>query len=169
MTAPDQGSRVFCSVREGDSRSPSLGCQAAHDALLKGFRCSRAFPPRPAANAASKARLANSISQGVRRNPPDGGTPEFLPHRFQIIHFAGATLASPEMQLASQRIRRIQFSVKKSVQDQFPIRTGAGRARTGFGLRRPDHGNAHRVAERERQLADLTMTLPFMFGWIEHK
>jgi hypothetical protein len=25
------------------------------------------------------------------------------------------------------------------------------------------------VAERKRQLASLTMTLPFMFGWIEHK
>ena len=77
-------------------------------------------------------------------------------------------MASREMQLASQRIRRIQFSVKKSVQDQFPIRTGAGRARTGFGRRRPDHGHAHRVVERKRQLAGLTMTLPFMFGWIEH-
>ena len=77
-------------------------------------------------------------------------------------------LASPEMQLASQRIRRIQFSVKQRVQDQFPIRTGAGRARTGFGRWRPDHGYAHRVAEPERQLAGLTMTLPFMFGWIEH-
>jgi len=80
-----------------------------------------------------KARLANSISQGVRRNPSDGGTPEFLPHRFQIIHFAGATLASPEVQLASQRIRRVQFSVEESVQDEFPIRTGAGRAHAGFG------------------------------------
>ena len=28
----------------------------------------------------------------------------------------------------------------------------------------------HRLAERERQLAPgLTMTFPFMFGWIEHK
>ena len=42
-----------------------------------------------------KARLANSISQGVRRNPPDGGTPQFPPHRFQISQFSGATLASP--------------------------------------------------------------------------
>ena len=95
-----------------------------------------------------KARLANSISQGVRRNPSDGGTPEFLPHRFQIIHFAGATLASPEVQLASQRIHRVQFSVEESVQDEFPIRTGAGRAHAGFGRRRRDHDNAHHVAER---------------------
>ena len=95
-----------------------------------------------------KTRLANSISQGVRRNPPDGGTPEFLPHRFQIIHFAGATLASPEVQLASQRIRRVQFSVEESVQDEFPIRAGACRAHAGFGRRRREHGNAHHVAER---------------------
>src|ERR1700687_1359059 len=38
---------------------------------------------------------ADSISQGVRRNPPDGGTPQFPPHRFQISQFSGATLASP--------------------------------------------------------------------------
>src|SRR5258705_215694 len=76
-----------------------------------------------------KARLANSISQDNRRSPPDGGTPEFLPHRFQIFHFAGATLASPEVQLASQRIRRVQFSVEESVQDEFPIRAGAGSVR----------------------------------------
>ena len=95
-----------------------------------------------------KARLANSISQDNRRSPPDGGTPEFLPHRFQIFHFAGATLASPEVQLASQRIRRVQFSVEESVQDEFPIRTGASRAHAGFGRRRREHGNAHHVAER---------------------
>jgi hypothetical protein len=34
---------------------------------------------------------------------------------FRSFISAGATLASPEMQLASQRIRRIQFCVKKSV------------------------------------------------------
>jgi hypothetical protein len=39
-----------------------------------------------------------------------------------------------KMQLASQRIRRVQFSVKKSVWDQFPIRTGSGRAHAVFGL-----------------------------------
>src|ERR1700722_14110667 len=49
-----------------------------------------------------KARLANSISQGVGRSPGDDGTPQFLPHRFQIFHFAGTTLASFEMQLAGQ-------------------------------------------------------------------
>src|SRR3981189_757096 len=102
-----------------------------------------------------KTRLANSISQGVRRNPPDGGTPEFLPHRFQIIHFAGATWPPPEVQLASQRIRRVQFSVEESVQDEFPIRTGAGRAHAGFGRRRREHGNAHHVAERGHSLAGL--------------
>jgi hypothetical protein len=115
------------------------------------------------------AQLANSVSQGVWRNPPDGGTLEFLPHRFQIFHFVGATLAAPEVKLASQRIHRVQFSVEKSVQDEFPFRTGAGCAYAGFGRRRPDHGDALHVAERERQLAGLTMTLPFMFGWIEHK
>jgi hypothetical protein len=31
-------------------------------------------------------------------------------------------LASPEMRLASQRIISVQFSVKKRMQDQFPIR-----------------------------------------------
>jgi GTP cyclohydrolase II len=54
---------------------------------------------------------ADSIAQGSRRSPPDGGTPQSLPHRFQISQFAGATLASPEVQLASQQIRRVQFSV----------------------------------------------------------
>jgi hypothetical protein len=58
---------------------------------------------------------------------------------------------------------------RKSVENEFPFRTGAGRTQASFGRRRPDHGNAHHVAERERQLAGLTMTLPFMFGWIEHK
>jgi hypothetical protein len=46
-----------------------------------------------------KPRLANSISQGVRRSPPDGGTPEFLPYRFQIFQFAAATLTLLKMQL----------------------------------------------------------------------
>ena len=89
-----------------------------------------------------KARLANSISQGVRRNPPDGGTPEFLPHRFQIIHFAGATLASPEVQLASQRIRRVQFSV-----NAIPVRLHSA-CLTGnvFGSRRCDCGDQLRLA-----------------------
>jgi hypothetical protein len=66
-----------------------------------------------------KARLANSISQGVRRNPPDGGTPQFLPHRFQISQFSGATLASLEMQLANLRIRRVQFSIEKAWRTSF--------------------------------------------------
>ncbi|HYS91757.1 MAG TPA: hypothetical protein VEN78_43250 [Bradyrhizobium sp.] len=89
-----------------------------------------------------KTRLANSISQGVRRNPPDGGTPEFLPHRFQIIHFAGATLASPEVQLASQRIRRVQFSV-----NAIPVRLHSA-CLTGnvFGSRRCDCGDQLRLA-----------------------
>src|SRR6266850_4477022 len=55
---------------------------------------------------------ADSIAQGSRRSPPDGGTPQSLPHRFQISQFSGATLASPEMQFASQRIHRLQFSVE---------------------------------------------------------
>jgi hypothetical protein len=97
----------------------------------------------------SERRLANSISQDNGRSPPDGGTPEFLPHRFQIFHFDGTTLASPEVQLASQRIRRVQFSVEESVQDEFPIRAGAGRAHAGIGRRRREHGNVHHVAERE--------------------
>src|SRR5216684_6153576 len=95
-----------------------------------------------------KTRLANSISQGVRRNPPDGGTPQFLPHRIQISQFSGATLASLEMLLACLRIRRVQFSIEKSVEDQFPIRTGTSRAHAGFERRRRDHDNAHHVAER---------------------
>jgi hypothetical protein len=96
-----------------------------------------------------KARLADSISQGGRRNPPGGGTPQFPPHRFQISQFSGATLAPLEMQLASLRIRCVQFSIEKSVEDQFPIRTGTGRAHAGFGRRRRDHDNAHHVAERK--------------------
>jgi hypothetical protein len=103
----------------------------------------------PSSRRLRKVRLANSISQGVRRNPPDGGTPQFPPHRFQISQFSGATLASLEMQLANLRIRRVQFSIKKSVEDQFPIRTGTGRAHAGFERRRRDHDNAHHVAERK--------------------
>src|SRR6267142_5028679 len=83
---------------------------------------------------------ADSIAQGSRRSPPDGGTPQSLPHRFQISQFAGATLASPEVQLASQRIRRVQFSV-----NAIPVRLhsacltgnvfghGAATAGTSFG------------------------------------
>jgi GTP cyclohydrolase II len=68
--------------------------------------------------------------------------PEFLPHRFQIIHFAGATLASPEVQLASQRIRRVQFSV-----NAIPVRLHSA-CLTGnvFGSRRCDCGDQLRLA-----------------------
>jgi hypothetical protein len=90
-----------------------------------------------------KARLANSILQGVRGNLADDEALEFPPHGFQIFHFAETPLASREMQLASQRIRRAQFSIEKSVQDEFPIRTGAGRSHAGFGRWRREHGNAH--------------------------
>jgi hypothetical protein len=38
---------------------------------------------------------ADSIAQGSRRSPPNGGPPHSMPHRFQISQFAGATLASP--------------------------------------------------------------------------
>src|SRR6476661_11081760 len=92
---------------------------------------------------------ADKIAQDSRRSPPDGGTPQSLPHRFQISQFSGATLASPEMQFANQRIHRLQFSVEESVQDQFPVRTSASRAHAGFRRRRRDHGNMQRVAEPE--------------------
>src|SRR6266481_3687550 len=60
----------------------------------------------PSKDAISRFDCARQQAQS-----PDGGTPHSLPHRFQISQFAGATLASPEVQLASQRIRRVQFSV----------------------------------------------------------
>src|SRR6267378_7545706 len=97
---------------------------------------------------ARRVRLANSISQGVRRRPPNGETLEFLSHRFEISQFVGATLASLKMQLASLRIRRVQFSVEKRVQDELPVRTGTSRAHAGFERGRRDHGHAHHVAER---------------------
>jgi hypothetical protein len=53
-----------------------------------------------------------------------------------------------QVSLARQCICRIQFSVKKSVQDEFPLRTGAGHAHTGFGRGRPGHGNALHAAKR---------------------
>jgi len=85
---------------------------------------------------------ADSIAQGSRRSPPDDGTPQSLPHRFQISQFAGATLASPEVQLASQRIRRVQFSV-----NAIPVRLHSARL-TGnvFGSRRCDCGDQLRLA-----------------------
>ncbi len=79
-------------------------------------------------------------------------------------------MALPKVLLAPQRIRHVQFSVEKSMEDEFPFRTGAGRTHPAFGAKRLEHRNAHQVVEREVQLAPgLTMTLPFMFGWIEHK
>jgi GTP cyclohydrolase II len=85
---------------------------------------------------------ADSIAKGSRRSSPDGGTPQSLPHRFQIYQFAGATLASPEVQLASQRIRRVQFSV-----NAIPVRLHSA-CLTGnvFGSRRCDCGDQLRLA-----------------------
>src|SRR5712672_1721578 len=84
----------------------------------------------------------DSIAQGSRRSAPDGGTPQSLPHRFQISQFAGATLASPEVQLVSQRIRRVQFSV-----NAIPVRLHSA-CLTGnvFGSRRCDCGDQLRLA-----------------------
>jgi hypothetical protein len=113
--------------------------------------------------------LANSRSQRVGRSPPKGRTREFQSHGFQTFQFCGATLASLKMLFAGQGIRRVQLSVEKRMKYQFPFRTGTTRTHAGCGHRRRDHGNAHPVAERKRQPGSLTMTLPFMFGWIEHR
>jgi hypothetical protein len=110
------------------------------------------------------------MSQRARSRPTQGGTSDFPSHGFQIFYFKEAALALPKVLLARQRICRVQFSVEKCMENEFPFRTWAGRTHAACGRRRPDHGDAQQVAERERQLAPgLTMTLPFMFGWIEHK
>jgi hypothetical protein len=88
MTAPDQRSRVFCSVRGGDSDPPPSVARP-----LTTSRCSRAFPPKPGANAPSKSVISQF---DLASSPPDGGTLEFPPHEFQIFHFPGAALASPK-------------------------------------------------------------------------
>jgi hypothetical protein len=116
------------------------------------------------------ARLANSTSQGGWRKPIHGGAFNSPSHGFQIFHFDRATLALPKMLLALLRIRRVQFSVEKRMESKLPFRTRTGPAHPAFGARRREHRGAHQVVERDRQLAPgLTMTLPFMFGWIEHK
>jgi hypothetical protein len=75
--------------------------------------------PKSAADV-PKGAISQTISQDNGGSPPDGGTPDFLPHRFQIFQFAGAALASAEMQLASDRIRRVQFFVEKRVENECP-------------------------------------------------
>jgi hypothetical protein len=116
------------------------------------------------------ARLANSTSQCGWRRPIHGGAFDSPSHRFQIFHLDRATLALPKVLLALLRIRRVQFSVEKRMESKLPFRTGNGPAHPAFGARRREHRGAHQVVERDRQLPPgLTMTLPFMFGWIEHK
>jgi hypothetical protein len=163
MAAINRWSRVFYSRTE----QPTTPGQSIATFLGNGFRLTER---RPAAIAASNARLQNSMSQRARSRPTHGGTSDFPSHGFQIFHFNRATLALPKVLLAGQRIWRVQFSVEKSVEHELPIRTGTGRTRAACGRRRPDHCHAYHVAEPERQpAAGLTMTLPFLFGWIEHK
>ena len=126
---------------------------------------------RPAANGLSKCRPTSEFDFATqRRKPIHGGAFNSPSHGFQIFHFDRATLALPKMLLAPLRIRRVQFSVEKRMESKLPFRTGTGPAHPAFGARRREHRGAHQVVERDRQLAPgLTMTLPFMFGWIEHK
>ena len=109
--------------------------------------------------------LANSISQSSVRKPIHGGAFNSPSHGFQIFHFDRATLALLKVLLAPLRIRRVQFSVEKRMENKLPFRTGTGPAHPAFGAWRREHRGAHQVVERDRQLAPgLTMTLPFMFG-----
>ena len=54
-------------------------------------------------------------------------------------------MALPKVFLAPERIRRAQFSVKKSVENEFPFRTGPGCTHAGFPRWQADHGDAHQV------------------------
>jgi hypothetical protein len=143
--------RVFCQVDQGSSR-----------------------PRRPVDRRQmarrNAVRLANSTSQRDRHKPIHGGAFNSPSHGLQIFHFDRATLALPKMLLALLRLRRVQFSIEKRMESKLPFRTGACPTHPAFGVRRREHRGAHQVVERDRQLAPgLTMTLPFMFGWIEHK
>jgi hypothetical protein len=58
MTAPDQRNRVFCSVGEGDSRSPLPRLPGRLRRLPKGSPLLARFSAKPAANAASKGEIS---------------------------------------------------------------------------------------------------------------
>jgi hypothetical protein len=87
--------------------------------------------------------LGNSLSQGSGSRPIHGGTFDSPPHGFQIFHFDGATSALPKVLLAPQRIRHVQFSVEKRMQNEFPFRTGTGCTHPAFGAKRLEHRDAH--------------------------
>src|SRR6266436_8085248 len=63
------------------------------------------------------ARLSNSIPQRATRRPTHDDTS-------QLFYFKEAALALPKVLLARERIRSVQFSVKKSTKSEFPFRTG---------------------------------------------
>jgi hypothetical protein len=112
---PDQRSRVFRSVHEGNSR-PCWASECRPEMLDYPIRF----------------RNATGAVQ------PNCGTREYPSRGFQFFYFNEATLASSKVLLASQRICRVQFSVEKRMENELPFRTGAGGTRAGFG----DHDSA---------------------------
>jgi hypothetical protein len=166
MTGPAQRSRIFYSgSRAVDPATRPLPGRSRP--LLRHQPCPQVFRDGLRRMPLRKARLANSISQRERSTPTHGGTRDSPSHGFQTFHFNGAALALHKVLLAVERIYCVQFPVEKSMKNEFPFRTGATRA--GFGCGQADHRNAHPVVPDGQLAPALTMTLPFMFGWIEHK
>src|SRR6266404_6372144 len=78
------------------------------------------------------ARLSNSIPQRATRRPTHDDTSDFPSHGFQLFYFKEAAVALPKVLLACERIRSVQFSVKKSMKSEFPFRTGPDCTYAGF-------------------------------------
>src|ERR1700691_6278535 len=120
------------------------------------------LPQRPPANAIPKCSTIQFDSATPRSSPANCGTREYPSHGFQFFYFNEAPSALPKVLLASQRTCRVQFSAENRMENEVPFRTGASVARAGSRIM-----TMHRL---ERQPASgLTMTFPFIFGWIEHK
>ena len=154
MTAPDP--------EPGFLSGPPMPGPVDRNASWKRVRARRAATAMNGRRNA--APLANSISQGGRHGPVHGGTFDSPSHGFQIFHFDGATLALSKVSLAPQRIRHVQFSVEKRMENEFPFRTGAGRTHPAFGAKRLEHRDAHQVVERRSAGPRLDDDLAFHVG-----
>src|ERR1700722_65735 len=108
------------------------------------------------------AQPSNLIPQRNRSSPAICGTREYPSHGFQFFYFNEAPSALPKVLLAGQRICRVQCSVEKRIENEL-------HSEQGPAVLVPDSEitTMHRLARQPA--SGLTMTFPFMFGWIEHK
>jgi hypothetical protein len=87
------------------------------------------------------------------RMPAQGKAFDLPAHDFQVFDFQGTALALPQVLLADERIGRVQLSVEKGMEDEFPF--PADPSRTSAVPGRLRRGHVHEVAEREHHLAPL--------------